>query len=99
MGRADQTTKVRGMFVHPVQIAQIEKQFEEVLRMRLVVTSVDYQDVMTLKCETSEPSAPLAEAITNCIRDVCKLRGDIQFVEPGTIANDGVVIEDARSYE
>ncbi len=99
MGRADQATKVRGMFVHPVQIAQIERRFEEVLRMRLVVTSVDHQDVMTLRCETAAPSAPLAEAIANCIRDVCKLRGDVQFVEPGTIANDGVVVEDARSYE
>ena len=99
MGRADQTTKVRGMFVHPSQVAEVVRRHAEIVRARLVVTSVDNQDVMTLRCESETDDAGIAGAIAASVRDVCKLRGEIEIVPPGTLANDGKVIEDARSYE
>jgi len=99
MGRADQTTKVRGMFVHPSQVADVVGRHPEVLRARLVVTSVDNQDVMTLRCESEAGDPGLVTAIAATVRDVCKLRGNIGIVPPGTLANDGKVIEDARTYE
>ena len=99
MGRADQTTKIRGMFVHPGQIADIVKRFPEVARARLVVTGEMANDTMTLKVETAcgGPDA-LAAKIGEAIRDVTKLRGDVEFFLPGSLPNDGKVIEDARSY-
>ena len=99
MGRADQTTKIRGMFVHPAQVADIVKRFPEVARARLVVTGEMANDAMTLKVETAcgGPDA-LAARIGDAIRDVTKLRGVVEFLLPGTLPNDGKVIEDARSY-
>ena len=99
MGRADQTTKVRGMFVHPSQVAEVVRRHPEILRARLVVRSVDNQDVMTLRCESETGDPGLVAAIAATVRDVCKLRGNIGIVPPGTLANDGKVIEDARTYE
>ncbi|MDX1512158.1 MAG: AMP-binding protein [Gammaproteobacteria bacterium] len=99
MGRADQTTKVRGMFVHPSQVAAVVDRHRQVTRARLVVGSIDNQDVMTLHCETAVRDAKLVEGLSESIRDVCKLRGEVKLVEPGTLPNDGKVIEDARSYE
>ena len=99
MGRADQTTKVRGMFVHPSQVAEVVDRHRQVTRARLVVGSIDNQDVMTLHCETAVRDAKLVEGLSESIRDVCKLRGEVKLVEPGTLPNDGKVIEDARSYE
>jgi phenylacetate-CoA ligase len=99
MGRADQTTKVRGMFVHPGQIADILRRHPEVGRARLVVTSTDNQDVMTLRCECAAPAPGLAEAVETSVREVCKVRGEVEMVAPGSLPNDGKVIEDARSYE
>ncbi len=99
MGRADQTTKVRGMFVHPSQVAEVVRRHAEIVRARLVVNSVDNQDVMTLRCESETDDAGIAGAVAASVRDVCKLRGEIEFVPPGTLANDGKVIEDARTYE
>ena len=99
MGRADQTTKVRGMFVHPSQVADVVRRHPEIVRARLVVTSVDNQDVMTLRCESETGDAAIAGAVGATVRDVCKLRGEIEIVAPGTLANDGKVIEDARTYE
>ena len=99
MGRADQTTKVRGMFVHPSQVAEVVRRHVEIVRARLVVTSVDNQDVMTLRCESGSDDPAIVGAIAGTVRDVCKLRGAIEIVEPGTLANDGKVIEDARTYE
>jgi phenylacetate-CoA ligase len=99
MGRADQTTKVKGMFVHPSQVADVVRRHAEVVKARLVVESADNQDVMTLHCEVANAEAPLAEAITLSIREICKLRGEVKLVDPGSLANDGKVIEDARSYE
>ena len=100
MGRADQTTKVRGMFVHPKQVDEIAKRFPEVARARLVVSGEMANDIMTLKVETacSGPDA-LAAKIGDAIRDVTKLRGNVEVVLPGTLPNDGKVIEDARSYQ
>ena len=99
MGRADQTTKVRGMFVHPSQVAEVVRRHAEIVRARLVVGSVDNQDVMTLRCESATDDAGLAGEVAASVRDVCKLRGEIEIVPPGTLANDGKVIEDARTYE
>ncbi|MDP1655366.1 MAG: AMP-binding protein [Hylemonella sp.] len=100
MGRADQTTKVRGMFVHPGQVAEIIKRFPEVGRARLVVTGEMANDAMTLKVETlGDGPAELAERIGQVIRDVTKLRGEVELVRPDSLPNDGKVIEDARSYK
>ncbi len=96
MGRADQTTKVRGMFVHPHQIAEIVKRHPAIHKARLTVSHVDSADAMLLSCETS--AALDTEAVKNSIRDVTKLRGDVVLVANGALANDGKVIEDCRSY-
>ncbi len=100
MGRADQTTKIRGMFVHPKQVDDIVKRFPEVAKARLVVAGEMANDNMTLKVETacSGPDA-LAQKISDAIRDVTKLRGDVELVALGSLPNDGKVIEDARSYK
>ncbi len=99
MGRADQTTKIRGMFVHPGQVADITRRFPEVKRARLVVTGELANDTMTLRVEaTVAESEALATTIGEAIRAVTKLRGSVEFVRPGSLPNDGKVIEDARSY-
>jgi phenylacetate-CoA ligase len=99
MGRADQTTKIRGMFVHPGQIAEIAKRFPEVAKARLVVSGEMANDAMLLKVETAAQHEGLQEKIANAIRDVTKLRGNVELVGTGTLPNDGKVIEDARSYK
>lgn len=100
MGRADQTAKVRGMFVHPAQVAEVLKRHPQVSKGRLVIDSVDHRDVMRLHCETEEAhSEALQTAITQSIRELCKLRGEVVFEQPGSLANDGKVIDDVRSYE
>ena len=100
MGRADQTTKIRGMFVHPSQVNDIVKRFPEIAKARLVVTGEMANDAMTLKVETacSGPDG-LAAKVGEAIRDVTKLRGNVELVLPGSLPNDGKVIEDARSYK
>jgi phenylacetate-CoA ligase len=98
LGRADQTTKVRAMFVTPKQVDEIVRRHREVLKARLVVTGEVGSDTMTLKCETKDRPAGLAEAIVASIRDITKLRGEVELVEPGSLPNDGKVIEDARRY-
>lgn len=98
MGRADQTTKVRGMFVHPGQVAEVTKRFPSIKRARLVVSGEMANDQLTLKVETPEV-AGLVEKISEAVRDVTKLRADIALVEVGSLPNDGKVIEDARSYQ
>lgn len=100
LGRADQTTKVRGMFVQPGQVAEILRRHPEALRARLVVAGEMANDRMTLQVET-ECSGPgeLALRIADSIRDVTKLRGEVELVLPGTLPNDGVVIQDTRSYK
>jgi phenylacetate-CoA ligase len=96
MGRADQTTKVKGMFVRPEQIAEIAMRHPELGRLRLVVTRDHEQDVMTLKCECSAPSEPLQTAIAATLRTVTKLGGGVELVAPGSLPNDGKVIADGR---
>jgi phenylacetate-CoA ligase len=100
MGRADQTTKVRAMFVHPSQVAEIVRRHPEIHRARLVVSGEMANDVMTLHCEVERPDDGLVRnAVVASIRDVTKLRGDVALVAAGTLPNDGRVIEDARRYE
>jgi phenylacetate-CoA ligase len=98
MGRADQTTKIKGMFVHPGQVAEVAKRFPQVRRMRLVVTGEMANDQMTLKVEAEE-AAGLIDRLGEAVRDVTKLRSAIELVAPGSLPNDGKVIEDARSYK
>ena len=100
MGRADQTTKIRGMFVHPAQVAQIVKRFPEVGKARLVVTGEMANDQMALHVETDRLADDVLKArVAEAVRDVTKLRGDVHLVAHGSLANDGKVIEDARSYQ
>ncbi len=99
MGRADQTTKVRGMFVHPSQVAEVGRRFGEVGKARLVVSGAMSNDQMCLKVETNAPSEGLATSLAEAVRDITKLRADVELVAPGSLPNDGKVIEDARSYE
>ncbi len=106
LGRADQTTKVRGMFVHPEQVQQIVRRHPGVLRARLVVAGEMANDTMSLNCEVDPAAlagaggeAALAEALAESVREVTKLRGEVAIVAPGSLPNDGKVIEDARKYD
>ncbi len=99
MGRADQTTKIRGMFVHPSQVADIAKRFPQVIKARLVVSGEMANDTMTLKVEAADTAEGLDARISDAIRDVTKLRGSVELLRPGSLPNDGKVIEDARSYK
>jgi phenylacetate-CoA ligase len=99
LGRADQTTKVRGMFVHPSQVAEIARRFPEILRARLVVSGEMGDDQMTFRLECAGAPAGLDARVADAVREVTKLRGTIELVAPGTLPNDGKVIEDARSYK
>jgi phenylacetate-CoA ligase len=99
MGRADQTTKVKGMFVHPGQVAAVVKRHPEIRRARLVVDNPGMSDRMTLQCEAEPASDALAAAVAASIRELTKLRGEVRFCAPGSLANDGKVIDDVRSYE
>ena len=98
MGRADQTTKVKGMFVHPAQVAEIVKRHPELGRVRLAVTREAEQDVMTLLAECRGACAGLDEALAASLQAVTKLRGRVKLVEPGSLPNDGKIIADERSY-
>ena len=99
LGRADQTTKVKGMFVHPSQVAAVLARHGDVGRARLVVDNAGGQDRMVLHCEVASPSDALQAALVASIREVTKLRGEVAFLAPAALANDGKVIEDLRSYE
>jgi phenylacetate-CoA ligase len=98
MGRADQTTKVRGMFVHPHQVAEILRRHPAVLKGRLVVDRDHDNDTMVLRCEVAGPAAGLDTAIGESIQAVTKMRGSVEFVAPGSLPNDGKVIDDVRKY-
>jgi phenylacetate-CoA ligase len=97
LGRADQTTKVRGLFVHPHQVAEVLRR-HGLSRARLVVANEAGEDRMTLRIERDASDSNLAAAVEATVRDLMKLRGAVQFVTPGTLPNDGKVIEDARVY-
>ena len=98
MGRADQTTKVRGMFVHPGQVADVARRHPEIGKARLVVEGEMANDRMTLKVEVQGAPEGLAAALAASVRDVTKLRAEVVLAAPGSLPNDGKVIEDARSY-
>ncbi|MBV7485547.1 phenylacetate--CoA ligase family protein [Bordetella sp. BOR01] len=99
MGRADQTTKVRGMFVHPSQVAEVLARHPDIGRARLVVSGQMGSDRMVLQVEAQGQSDELAERIAESVRDITKLRADVQWVDAGSLPNDGKVIDDVRSYE
>ena len=99
MGRADQTTKVRGMFVSPKQVGEIVRRHPEIAKARLVVAGATGNDSMTLRCEVGNEGAGLKAALIASIRDVTKLRGEIDFVPAGSLPNDGKVIDDTRKYD
>ncbi len=100
LGRADQTAKVRGMFVHPSQVAEVARRYPELQRVRLVIEGEMANDHMTLHCETSLASGEgLAARIAESIRDVTKLRGEVILCSLGSLPNDGKVIDDARRYQ
>ena len=99
MGRADQTVKIRGMFVHPGQVAMIARRFPEVLKARLVVSGEMANDSMHFQVEAASNPTGLDQKISEAIRDVTKLRGTVELVAPGSLPNDGKVIDDARSYK
>ena len=96
MGRADQTTKVKGMFVRPEQIAEIGNRHRELGRLRLVVRRDNEQDMMTLRCECASPSDALRDTIASTLRAVTKLGGSVELVAAGSLSNDGKVIADER---
>jgi phenylacetate-CoA ligase len=100
MGRADQTTKIKGMFVHPSQVDQVIKRHAEIVKARLTVDhDADRNDRMRLRCEVRGRSDALAQAIAGTVREVCKLRSEVEFADIGSRPNDGKVIEDLRKYD
>src|SRR3954453_13349713 len=96
MGRADQTTKVKGMFVRPEQVAEIGKRHPELGRLRLVVSRAGESDVMTLRAECASPSDGLRDQLSSTLRNVAKLGGNVELVGAGSLPNDGKVIADER---
>jgi phenylacetate-CoA ligase len=98
MGRADQTTKVKGMFVHPGQIAEVAKRHPELGRVRLSVTREAEQDVMTLAAEYAGAARGLEDSVATSLQAVTKLKGRVKLVAPGSLPNDGKIITDERSY-
>jgi phenylacetate-CoA ligase len=99
LGRADQTAKVRGMFVHPSQVAEIVRRHAEIVRARLVVSGAMASDQLALELEVTATPDGLAEAVAETLREVTKLRGHVRLVAPGTLPNDGKVIEDLRRLD
>jgi phenylacetate-CoA ligase len=96
MGRADQTAKIKGMFVRPEQIAEVGRRHPEVKRLRVVITRANEQDVMTLRVETAQWSDAIVSAIGDSVKALTKLSAVIELAAPGTLPNDGKVIADER---
>jgi phenylacetate-CoA ligase len=96
LGRADQTTKVRGMFVHPRQVARVIAPFPDVARARLEVAEIEGSDTLRLLCECRSSDPALTDKLADAIRSECGLRGEVVLVSPGSLPNDGKVIEDKR---
>ena len=99
MGRADQTTKIRGMFVHPRQVDEIIKRHPGVAKARLVVEGTVADERMVLHAEAAQATPELAEQMVASVRDVTKLRGEVRLVAPGSLPGDGKVIDDQRVYQ
>jgi phenylacetate-CoA ligase len=102
LGRADQTTKIKGMFVHPGQVRDIIGKHVEIKKARVIVTGNIASECMTLHCEI-QPNlqvdlAKLSQAIAHSTREITKLRAEVEFAQPDSLANDGLLIEDARTY-
>jgi phenylacetate-CoA ligase len=98
LGRADQTTKVKGMFVHPEQIAELAKRHAGLGRVRLVVGRAGEQDTMTLRAESASTDAGLKARLADALQSLTKLKGEVEIVAPGSLPNDGKVIADERTY-
>ena len=96
MGRADQTTKVKGMFVHPAQIAELVRRHPEVKRARAIVSKVNDEDILTVRCEADIDDDGFSKALAESILNVCKLRGVAEVHPVGSLPNDGKVIDDIR---
>ena len=96
LGRADQSAKVKGMFVLPVHVAEIGRRHPELGRLRLTVARAGEQDVMTLAAECAAPAGTLRDAVAATLQSVTKLRGEVRLVTPGSLPNDGKVIADER---
>lgn len=99
MGRADQTTKIKGMFVRPEQVAEIARRHPELTRLRLVVTREGEMDAMTLRAETAASGSADAGKVAETLQAVTKLKGKVEIVATGSLPNDGKVIADERSYK
>jgi phenylacetate-CoA ligase len=99
MGRADQTTKVKGMFVRPEQVAEIGRRHPELGRLRVIVTRAGEVDVMTLAAEAAAPSDTLRAAVAGTLQAVTKVKGAVDLVAAGSLPNDGKVIADERTYD
>jgi phenylacetate-CoA ligase len=97
MGRADQRTKVKGMFVDPAQVDAVGKRHPELGRMRLVIARANEQDIMTLKVESQGGDAGLSARVAETLASVLKLKGTVELVKPGQLPNDGKVISDERA--
>jgi phenylacetate-CoA ligase len=96
LGRADQTTKVRGLFVHPHQVHEVMRRHDRVGRTRAVVRQLEGQDELRLVCEVDGHAAGLETKLAETMRAVTGLRAEVEFVAPGTLPNDGKVIDDQR---
>ena len=99
MGRADQTAKVRGMFIHPEQVDKVVKRHPEIIKARLIIEWIDESDQIKLQCETADADVSLGSAVVDSIRQICKLRGEVELVEADSLPNDGKVIDDIRKYD
>jgi phenylacetate-CoA ligase len=99
MGRADQTTKVKGMFVRPEQVAEIGRRHPELGKLRLVVTRDGETDVMTLAAEAGSRGEDLRAVVAATLQAVTKLKGSVDLVAPGSLPNDGKVIADERKTD
>jgi len=99
LGRADQTAKVRGMFIHPEQVDKLVKRHPDVIRARLIIEWIDESDQIKLLCETTSTDESLQTALIDSIRQICKLRGEVELLDPGSLPNDGKVIDDIRQYD
>lgn len=98
LGRADQRTKIKGMFVDPVQIETLTKKIDAVLKARLVVDRLNEQDRLILRIETNTPDEHLTARVSGAFRDIVKVGAQVECVLPGSLPNDGLVIADERVY-
>jgi phenylacetate-CoA ligase len=98
LGRADQSTKIKGLFVHPAQVTDVARRHPELRQVRLSVTRTGETDAMTLEAECATPAAGIAEAVAATLQSVTKLKGTVRLVAPGSLPNDGKVIVDERGH-